>query len=89
MNWQLFDLADEITIYYEQWSQDYDLPEELTDQQIQQLIQHIESHALAGEIYQDLGAWFNNTPEREDVMSDTLMTVLEDQFEQMFDVEAL
>ncbi len=83
MNFEPFDLENEVEIYFESWCEDYDIdPSELTPALVQKFVRVIQQHDQAAQIYQDLEHWFAGTGDREDVMSDVLMDVLHEQFEQ-------
>lgn len=85
-NFSPFDLANEIEVYFESW-QDCELPEEteLTRRQLNKLVKLIENHPDSKEIYNDFELWFTGRSEREDVMSDTFTSILDEQFEEMFE----
>lgn len=88
MNFHPFNLADEVTLYFEFWQEEnLDEETELTKRQINKIVKVIENHPRAEEIYRDLELWFSNESERPDVMSDLLMDICEQEFESMFDVE--
>lgn len=90
MNWHPYDIENEIEIYYEQWREDYEFtPEELTKSQIKKIVKLLNKHDQRDQIYKDLEAWFNNMSEREDVMSDTLMLILEEIFTTLFTTEEI
>ena len=89
-NFAPYNIADEIEIYwegfYDEYSDDYDLPEELSSRRIKKIEKLLCAHPDRNQIYTDLKNWFDNLQEREDVMSDTLDFALQDIFRLMFKV---
>jgi len=90
MNFDPFDLHNEISLYFEQWAEfvqdEYDLEQELvlSNTRLNKLAQLVSNHPKAAEIYNDFELWFSGKSVREDVMSDTFTEILDQAFEQMF-----
>ena len=81
-----FDLTNEIRVYFDQW-QDCELEEDtkLSKPQLTKLVKLIENHSEYSTICNDLELWFSGRSQREDVMSDTFTSILDEAFEEMFE----
>lgn len=86
IDFQPFDLANEIVTYFNQWQEDeLSVNKKLSATRINKLVKLISNHDDAMTIYEDFERYFNTTGDRPDVMSDTFTDILDCEFEDMFE----